>query len=108
MPYTNKSLAFVWLTTLGLFALSGSGVVPSLWLLPFLLVALAAPAFILRSQRSVALTVTSAERVRVVSDERDRSPFDPGGIDVHRWENEGGAPPMHVIGGIGEPIQAAL
>ena len=107
MPYTNKSIAFVWLITFGLFALAGFGVLPGLWLLPFLLVALAAPALILRSQRSVGLTATSPERARVISDEHDRSPFDVGGIDVYRWENEGGAPPRYVIGGIGEPVQAA-
>lgn len=107
MPYTNKSIAFVWLMTFGLFALSGSGVIPGRWLLPFLLVALAAPALILRGQRRVALTATSSERARVISHEHDRSPFDLGGIDVYRWENEGGAPPMYVIGVIGEPVQAA-
>jgi hypothetical protein len=65
VPYTNKTLAFVWLTTLGLFALAGSGVLPGLWLLPFLLVALAAPALILRNQHSVRMIGGSHERSRL-------------------------------------------
>ena len=66
MPYTNKSIAFVWLMTFGLFALSGSGVIPGRWLLPFLLVALAAPALILRSQRRVALTAAAVVYLQIV------------------------------------------
>jgi hypothetical protein len=48
MPYTYKSIACVWLIVLGLFALSASGTVTGRWLLLLLLVALGAPALILR------------------------------------------------------------
>jgi len=50
MPNTTKSLALVWLLTLGLFILSGSGVVAGSWLFLLVLIALAAPALILRSR----------------------------------------------------------
>src|SRR6476646_6059648 len=107
VPYTYKSLAFMWLVILALFALTGSGVVTGRWLLALLMVALAAPALILRSPRPVGVTTTSHQRAKVVSDERDPSPLlDLGGIDVFRWENEGGAPPMHVRRGIREPAHS--
>lgn len=48
MPYTYTSIAFVWIIVLGLFALSASGAVTGRWLLLLLVVALAAPALILR------------------------------------------------------------
>jgi hypothetical protein len=48
MPYTYASIAIVWLIVLGLFALSASGAVTGRWLLVLLLVALGAPALILR------------------------------------------------------------
>jgi hypothetical protein len=98
MPYTRKSLAFVWLLSFGLLALSGSGVVAGSWLLLLLGVALAAPAVMLRSPAGAA--TTSHERAWAAADERARAPLDAGGIDVHRWEggidvhrweNEGGA-----------------
>ena len=44
MPYTKKSLAMVWLITVALFALTGSGAVAGWWALLVVLVALAAPA----------------------------------------------------------------
>jgi hypothetical protein len=105
VPYRYKSLAFVWFITFGLFALTGSGVVTGSWLFPFLLVALAAPALILRSPRPVGVTRTSHERARIISDER--APLNLEGIDVYRWENEGGASAMYVSGGIREPAHAA-
>lgn len=48
MLYTYKTLALVWLLILGLFALSGSGVVSGSWVLLLVLAALGAP-FILSS-----------------------------------------------------------
>jgi hypothetical protein len=60
MPYTYASLAFVWLITLGLFAVSASGVVAGSWLIPFVLVALGTPALILRRrEHSAILSVRS-------------------------------------------------
>ena len=106
MPYTHKSLAFVWLITFGLFALTGSGVIAGSWLLLLVPVALAAPALILRSPAGA--TTTSHEHAWVIADERDRSPLDLGGIDVYRWQNEGGARRMHVSGRIPDPAHAAL
>lgn len=53
VPYTNKSLVILWLTTLGLFGLTASGAVARPWLPLLLLVALAAPALILRNQDPV-------------------------------------------------------
>jgi hypothetical protein len=105
MPYTYKSLAFVWFITFGLAALTGSGVVAGSWLLLLVPVALAAPALILRSPAGA--TTTSRQRPRVVADERDRSRVDFGGVEVFRWENEGGARGMPVDGGIREPVHAA-
>jgi hypothetical protein len=105
MPYTYKSLTFVWLITLGLFALTGSGGVAGPWLLLLMAVALAAPALILRRPAGAA---TSPERPRVVADESDRSRVDPSGIDLLGWENEGGAGSRRVSGGIPEPAHAAL
>lgn len=49
MPYTNKSLVFLWLTIGGLVAMTASGVIAGAWLLLLALVALAAPALILRT-----------------------------------------------------------
>jgi hypothetical protein len=106
VPYTNKSLVFLWLTTLGLFGLTASGAVTHSWLPLMLLVALAAPALILRNQDPVAAIARSRTRRKIAS-ARDQSPSDLGAIDVYRWENEGGAPPMDVSGGIREPAHAA-
>jgi hypothetical protein len=106
MSYTYKSLTFVWLITLGLFGLTGSGGVAGPWVLLLIAVALAAPALILR--RRPAGAATSPERPRVVADESDRSRVDPGGIDLLGWENEGGAGSRRVGGGIREPAHAAL
>jgi hypothetical protein len=105
MPYTHKSLAFVWLIALGLLALSGSGVVAGPWLLLLVAVALATPALVLRSPAGT--TTTADERAWPAADERPRSRLDLGGIDVCRWENEGGARRRHVSGGIREPAHAA-
>jgi hypothetical protein len=72
-----------------------------------LLVALAAPALILRNQGTVDAIARSRMRPRVAS-ARDQSPSDLGAIEVYRWKNEGGAPPMDVSGGIREPAHAVL
>ncbi len=97
MPYTNKSLACLWLTTLGLFALTASGEVARSWLPLLLLIALTAPALILRNPAPAAVLARSRNRRKIVADGRHQSPFDPGSIDVYRWENEGGA--------AGRPVQ---
>jgi len=47
MPFTRVALASVWLITLRLFAMSGSGMIVGLRLLPLIIVALVAPAIIL-------------------------------------------------------------
>jgi hypothetical protein len=64
VPYTDKSLAFLGLITLGLFALTASGVVARSWLPLLLLVALAAPGLILRSQDPVGVIARSRKRPR--------------------------------------------
>jgi hypothetical protein len=110
MPYTYSSLAFVWLITLGLFASSATGVVAGPWLILFLLVALATPALILRRPEHSAAPAAQLDPVRVIARSRrrprilsgafDQSPLDAVGIDVYRWENEGGAPARHVRSGL--------
>jgi len=99
MPYTYKSLTFMWLIALGLFALTGSGAVAGKWVLACLLIALAAPALVLRTPRPVVVpaaasrpraNAASRPRANALSGEDDRSPTDLGRIDVHRWEDEGG------------------
>ena len=65
MPYTNKSLACLWLI-LGLFALTASDVVARSWLPPLLLVALAAPTLILKSHEPVAVIARSRSRPRIM------------------------------------------
>ena len=59
MSYTYKSLAFVWLITLGLFGLTASGVVAGPWLLLCILLALTMPALILRSEHHVGVIARS-------------------------------------------------
>ena len=76
--------------TFGLLALTISGALTGPWRLLLILVALAAPALILKSP--VRATTTSLERPPGVADERHRSPLELGGTDVYRWENEGGGP----------------
>jgi hypothetical protein len=49
MPYTNRSLTFVWLITLALFAASASGVFVGWSFVALLAVAFAAPWLVLRS-----------------------------------------------------------
>ena len=63
MPYTDKSLAFLGLITLGLFALTASGEVALMAAL-LLLVALAAPGLILRSRIPVGVIARSRKRPR--------------------------------------------
>lgn len=90
MPYSYKSLAFAWLVTFSLFAMSASGAAHGWGFVVLLAVAVAVPALVLR--RPMAVAAASAERLLVVADEPDRLPSDLGAIDVLRWENEGGAP----------------
>ena len=104
MPYTSKSVAAVWLITLGLFVLTASGAVAGRWLLLLLPVALATPAFILRSQHPVGAIARPRQSPRIGSDGRVRSPSDLGGVDLSLWENEGGARRMHAGSALREPI----
>jgi hypothetical protein len=91
VPYTYKSLAFLWLTIFGLVALTASGTLAHSWLPVLLLAALIAPRLILRSPDPVGVVARSRQRPRVVSDAGERLPWEVSGIDVYRWENEGGA-----------------
>ena len=110
MPYTSKSLVFVWLITLGLFALTASGIVMGPWLILFLLVALATPVLVLRHpERSVVRApqpdpvraiAGSRRRVRTRFDAFDPSPSEVAAADLYRWENEGGAWRRHVTSGL--------
>jgi len=106
MPYTRKSLAMMWLITLGLFVVTGSGAVAGWWVVLLVLVALTAPALVLRGPSPKGMTTPSRERARVVSGERGRSPLDVGNVDASDWENEGGAGLTHVIRGIPAPASA--
>jgi len=105
MLYTRKSLAFVWLITLGLIALTGSGAVAGSWLLLLVAIALLTPALILRSPRPIGVTMPRSERTAIATDQRDRSPSDVRNDDVSGWENEGGAALMHA--GSGRPHEPA-
>jgi hypothetical protein len=67
MPYTYASLAFVWLITLGLFAVTASGAVAGAGLLLFVLVALATPALVLRRSEHSAAAAPQLAPLRVVA-----------------------------------------
>src|SRR5436190_3109871 len=102
MPYTYSSLAFMWLITLGLFAVSASGLVAGSSLILLLLVALATPALILRRFEHSAAVAAQLDAVRVTAGSRrrpsalaktiDRSRLKPVAIDVDLWEDDGAAP----------------
>lgn len=77
MPYTNKSLIFLWLAILGLCALTASGAVAHSWLVLLTMIALAAPGLLLRNSEPVAAVARSRTHPRIAS-ARDQSPFDPG------------------------------
>ena len=106
MPYTYRSLAFVWLITLGLFALTASGIVVGSRLILFLVVALATPVLVLRRPALAVVRAPQPDPVRVIAVSRrrpgsrfdafDLSPLEVVGGDVCRWENEGGAPRKRV------------
>ena len=66
MPYTYKSLALMWLTTFGLFALTASGMVQTRWLLAVILGALAAPFIILKDPPAAGVAVELQRRARAV------------------------------------------
>jgi len=89
MPYTYKSFAFAWLIIFALLAVSASGVTRGWWLGLLIAVAITVPALVLRSRSDVA--TASPGRPLIVPDRREHSRFDRDGIDVLRWENEGGA-----------------
>jgi hypothetical protein len=95
MSYTYKAFAAIWLIIFGLVALSGSGMVVGSWVLLLVGAALVMPALILtlcsKPRSTVAAITTSHERALVVSATRGRSSLESSGIDVYRWENEGGA-----------------
>ena len=88
-----------------LFAVSTTGMIAGWWLLILVVAAFAAPAVILRSPTGA--TTISHERPENVTNERHRVPPDLGGIDVSRWENEGGAARRHVNGGVFASARAA-
>jgi hypothetical protein len=90
VPYTYRSLAFVWLIMLGLLGLTASGMVAGSWLLLLVVVALALPALILRTPHPVGVIARSRKHPRVVSEARDQSSSDPGAIGVPRRERESG------------------
>jgi hypothetical protein len=96
----------MWLIILGLLVLTGSGVVTGPWLVLCVLLALAAPALILRNQRPIGVTTTSRKRTTLIPDEHDRSLLGLGGTDVYRWENEGGARATYVSGRVRDPANA--
>jgi hypothetical protein len=73
MPYTYKSLALAWLIFFALFAMSASGAAGGWRLLLLLAAAFLVPAIVLRTRADAA--ATSSDR----------------GIDVLKWEDEGGA-----------------
>jgi hypothetical protein len=104
MPYTYKSLAVVWLIAFSLLALIASGVVSGPWFVLLLAVGLAAPALLIRSPARA--TTRPRESPWPAADERAGSLPDAGGVDVYRWENEGGARWVHVSSGPREPAHA--
>jgi hypothetical protein len=89
MPYTYRSLAFVWFIMSALFAVSVSGVPANWWLILLLAVALATPVLVLRNPAQV--TIAAPGRSSNATAAPASSPLDLGGTDVLRWENEGGA-----------------
>ena len=89
MPYTYRSLVFLWLIMCALFAVSASGAPSGWWLVLLLAVALATPLLVLRNPARV--TATASKRPSTAAVSRGSSPLDVGGTDVLRWENEGGA-----------------
>ena len=59
MPYTYKSLAFVWLLITGLFILSMSGAVGGWWVAVLVALALGAPSLMLRAPAAAVRTVSA-------------------------------------------------
>ena len=77
MPYTYTSLVFLWLVTLGLFAVSASGVLAGSWLMLLPLIALATPALILRRFTPAPTIAPQLAPARVIAAPRRRpkAPF---------------------------------
>jgi hypothetical protein len=86
MTYTFRSLVFLWVIMSALFVVSVSTVPAGWWLVLLLAVGLAAPVLVLRSPAQVTATSVGSPLIAPL-----KSPLDPGGPDVLRWENEGGA-----------------
>ena len=90
MPLPGR---WLWLIVVGLVALSGSAMVVSVGVLLLILGALVVPMFAitiystLRNPNAPAITSCDAS----ASTTRDRLWWECRGVDVHRWENEGGA-----------------
>ncbi len=92
--FTYKALGLIWLIIFALFAVSGLGVVADSWVLPLVVAALVA-GFIMAlnvgPRATVKPTATLPAHAPAPSDVWDRAPLDLPGIDVYRWENDGGA-----------------
>jgi len=89
MPYTNASLASVWLVICGLVAVAVSGAIRGPWLLLLLVLAVIMPALILRSP-AVAIA-GSRKRPLPAARSRNRRLAEQGEVELSGWENEGGA-----------------
>jgi hypothetical protein len=90
--FTYKALGLIWLVIFALFAMSGLGSVVDSWVLPLVLAALAAGLIMtLNVGPRVEVAPTTIRQTPVVSYVRDRSPLQAAGIDLYRWDNDGGA-----------------
>ena len=105
MPYTHKSLAFTWLILFALCALSASGVARGWWFVLLLSIAVAIPALVLKDPTDAVSR--AAEQALTVAEAPDQAPLNLGGIDVHGWENEGGARRMPLRHTGREPLHVA-
>lgn len=91
--FTYKALGLIWLVIFALFAMSGLGPILDSWVLPLVLAALAAGLIMtLNVGPRVAAAAATIRQTTAASHVRDASPPQAAGIDLYRWENEGGAP----------------
>ena len=92
MPLPGR---WLWLIVVGLVALSGSAMVVSVGVLLLILAALVVPMFAIAVYSTLwstdASTATSSDDAERAKSLRARLSWDGSGIDVHGWENEGGA-----------------